>query len=129
MDSRKGASWSADEVQTFLCLVADERIQRELDGTVRNERVFREIAQSLSAHGYQRTSHQCRVKLKKLRCVYRAIKDHNSRNGSYRKGWKWFDQIDAIYGHRLASNGSEGGLESVTALLERMTEDGEDFCG
>lgn len=58
-------SWSVDEVQTFLLLVAEERIQRELDGATRNEKIFQEVAQLLAAHGYRRTFKQCRDKLKK----------------------------------------------------------------
>uniref|UniRef100_A0A8C1S3F3 Myb/SANT-like DNA-binding domain-containing protein n=1 Tax=Cyprinus carpio TaxID=7962 RepID=A0A8C1S3F3_CYPCA len=84
-----------DEVQTFLSLVAEERIQRELDGATRNEKVFQEVAQLLAAHGYHRTYKQCRDKLKKLKSDYRAIKDHNGRSGANRRTWKWFDQIDA----------------------------------
>ncbi|XDV17970.1 hypothetical protein PO909_023758 [Leuciscus waleckii] len=82
-----------DEVQTFLSLVAEERIQLELDGATRNEKVFQEVAQLLAAHGYHRTYKQCRDKLKKLKSDYRTIKDHNGTN---RRTWKWFDQMDAI---------------------------------
>ncbi len=41
--------WSVEEVQTFLSLIAEERIQRELDGTMRNENVFQEVTQLLAA--------------------------------------------------------------------------------
>ncbi|KAG2470160.1 ZKSC2 protein, partial [Polypterus senegalus] len=60
-------SWSIEEVQTFLSLVAEERIQRELDGATRNEKVFQEVAKLLGAHGYHRIYKQCRVKLKKMK--------------------------------------------------------------
>ncbi len=43
-------SRSVEEVQTFLSLIAEERIQRELDGTMRNENVFQEVTQLLAAH-------------------------------------------------------------------------------
>ncbi len=33
-------SWSEEEVQTFLSLIAEERIQRKLDGTTRNEKAL-----------------------------------------------------------------------------------------
>ncbi len=33
------------EVHKFLSLIADERIQRELDGVARNEKVFQESRQ------------------------------------------------------------------------------------
>ena len=72
-------SWSVDEVQTFLSLVAEERIQRELDGATRNEKVFQEVAQLLAAHGYHRTYKQCRDKLKKLKLP--------SHKGSQRPEW------------------------------------------
>ncbi len=35
--------WSVEEVQTFLSLKAEERIQRELDGVMRNECGFSEV--------------------------------------------------------------------------------------
>ncbi|KAG1971535.1 hypothetical protein F2P79_000023 [Pimephales promelas] len=38
METWKNTAWSNEEVQTFLCLVAEERIQRELDRATRNER-------------------------------------------------------------------------------------------
>ncbi|KAI3363517.1 hypothetical protein L3Q82_012117 [Scortum barcoo] len=111
---------SNDELQTFLCLVAEERIQRELDGATRNEKVYREVSE-LASHGYNRTARQCREKLK-LKSDYRTIKNHNGRSGSNRKEWTWFGQMDAIYGHRPASNGREIGVDSATALLETVTE-------
>jgi len=38
MATWKNTPGSNEEVQTFLCLVAEERIQRELDRATRNER-------------------------------------------------------------------------------------------
>uniref|UniRef100_A0A3Q0RPA3 Myb/SANT-like DNA-binding domain-containing protein n=1 Tax=Amphilophus citrinellus TaxID=61819 RepID=A0A3Q0RPA3_AMPCI len=124
MEERKSLPWSNAEVQTFLCLVGDEKIQSELDGATRNERVYNEVSSLMAAHGYERTTQQCRQKLKKLKSDYRAIKDHNGRSGANRKDWKWFHQMDAIYGHRPASNGRESGLNSASSLLE-ATDNGE----
>ncbi|XP_070822727.1 zinc finger and SCAN domain-containing protein 29-like [Chaetodon trifascialis] len=125
MAAHKISPWSIYEVQTFLGLVADERIQRELDGATRNEKVYQEVAQLMATHGYHRTYRQCREKLKKLKSDYRAIKDHNGRSGSRRKSWRWFDKMDSMYGHRPASNGRAGGLDTATSLLEAMVEDGK----
>jgi len=116
----KSTPWSVDEVTTFLHLIADDKIQRELDGTTRNLKVFKEVSALLSVRGYSRTFQQCRDKLKKLKSEYRAIKDHNGRSGSDRRSWKWFDLMDDIYGHRPSSVGREGGLDSATALLESL---------
>ncbi|CAK6982585.1 hypothetical protein cypCar_00037521 [Scomber scombrus] len=121
----KSIPWSFDEVQTFLCVVAEERIQRELNGATRNARVYQEVAQLLAAHGYHRSMKQCREKLKKFKSDYRAIKDHNGRGGSDRKTWKWFDQMDAIYGHRPASNGREGATTVLGAMMKDDLEQQE----
>ena len=107
--------------------MADEKIQRELDGATRNEKVYQEIAQLMAAHGYQRTYQQCREKLKKLKSDYRVIKDHNGRSGSSRKSWRWFNLMDSIYGHRPASNGRAASMDTATSLLEAMVEDGKCF--
>ncbi|KAK0143079.1 Zinc finger and SCAN domain-containing protein 29 [Merluccius polli] len=125
MTSQKTTPWSVEEVQTFLSLVAEERIQQELDGTTRNEKVFKEIAQLMANHGYNRTLQQCRDKLKKMKSDYRAVKDHNGRSGANRRAWRWFDQMVAIYGHRPANKGRESGLDSATTLLQSMIEDGK----
>ncbi|XP_067284441.1 zinc finger and SCAN domain-containing protein 29-like [Pseudorasbora parva] len=76
----------------------------------------------MALEGFQRTSEQCRTKSKKLRSDYRKVKDHNSQSGVHRKKWKWFDMMDAIYGHRPASLGREGGIDTATSLLESMME-------
>ncbi|XP_067284024.1 uncharacterized protein [Pseudorasbora parva] len=120
--------WSVDEVRTFLSLVAEERIQRDLNGMTRNEKVFKEVAQLLAAHGYHRTYKQCRDKLKKLKSNYRTIKEHNSRSGSKRSTWKWFDQMDAIYRRKPASNVKEDAQDSATSFLENTMEDALSPC-
>ncbi|XP_008404805.1 interferon-induced protein 44-like [Poecilia reticulata] len=115
--------WSNSEVQTFLCLVGQERIHRDLDGATRNEKTFREVSQLMAAHGYQRTSRQCRDKLKKMRSDYRTIKKNRERSGpNSLKHWKWFEQMDAIYGKRPVSIKMESGLDSTTAVLDPMMD-------
>ncbi|KAM9317860.1 uncharacterized protein KZ484_022283 [Pholidichthys leucotaenia] len=70
----------------------------------------------MAAQGYTRTAKQCREKLKKMKSDYRAIKDHNGRSGVSRKEWKWYERMDAIYGHRPASQGREFGLDTATQM-------------
>nr|XP_054591202.1 uncharacterized protein LOC129155068 [Nothobranchius furzeri] len=106
--------WSNVEVKTLLTLLSDERIQRELDGTVRNEKIFQGLALAMSTHGFERTAKQCREKIKKLKAEYRSVKDHNSRSGADRRQWKWFAEMDAIYGERPVSNGRESGVDTAT---------------
>lgn len=129
MPANNSKVWSAQELSTFLTIIADNVIQSELDGSVRNEKVYKDISQRMAAEGFERTSGQCRAKLKKLKGQYKKIKDANSRSGNSRSTWKWYDAMDAIYGHRPANQGREGGLDSASALLESMIDPvGKFFC-
>ena len=118
--AKKSTPWLVEEVTTFLHYIADDKIQRELDGTTRNIKVFQEVSTQMSTSGYSRTVVQYREKLKKMKSEYRQVKDNNNTSGAGRKQWKWFDLLDQMYGHRPANVGSEGGLDSATALLESL---------
>ncbi|XP_076839555.1 uncharacterized protein LOC143484626 [Brachyhypopomus gauderio] len=123
MEDHKNVPWSNAEVQTFLQIIGDQKIQGELDGATRNVKVFSEVSALMATHGYQWSVMQCRSKLKKLKSDYRAVKDHNGRSGANRKDWKWFQQMDAIYGHRPASNGRENVLDTAMSVLEATEND------
>ncbi|XP_056431333.1 zinc finger and SCAN domain-containing protein 29-like [Gadus chalcogrammus] len=118
----KTFAWSNKEVETFLGILGEVDVQRELDGAVRNEKVFQQVSGRMAIAGYEKNTEQCRRKFKKLRAEYRKVKDHKSRSGVDRKMWKWFDIMDAIYGHRPASRGREGAIDTDTSLLESMLE-------
>ena len=51
--ARKSTPWSVEEVTTFFHLIADDKIQRELDGTTRNLKVFQEVSALLSKADFQ----------------------------------------------------------------------------
>lgn len=118
MDARKVTPWSNAEVQALLSIVGEERVQSQLDGAHRNEVVYREVAEKLKDCGFVRTWIQCREKLKKLKSDYNKIKLANQTSGSARKEWKWYAQMDEIYGHRPASCGREAGIDSALPLLQ-----------
>lgn len=113
-----GSQWWYGEVQAFLCFVADEKIQRELDGATHNEKMFREISELMASHVYKRTLKQCRES------DYCKIKDHNGWDW---RNWKWLDLMESIYGNRPANNGRASELDTATSLLESIIEDGECF--
>ncbi|PIO28993.1 hypothetical protein AB205_0089210, partial [Aquarana catesbeiana] len=108
MPANNSRVWSSQELSTFLSIIGDSVIQRELDGSVRNEKVYKDISQRMAAEEFERTSGQCRAKLKKLKGQYKKFKDDNNRSGNSRRTWKWYDAMDAIYGHRPANQGREG---------------------
>lgn len=55
-------------INTFLILLADEKVQGDTDGTVRNVCVFTDISKQVALHDFQHNTKQCREKLKKLKC-------------------------------------------------------------
>ncbi|XP_008322445.1 zinc finger and SCAN domain-containing protein 20-like isoform X2 [Cynoglossus semilaevis] len=108
MDPVCSEPWSYSEVQTFLQIIGDEEVQRSLYGAVRNGKVFRQVSERMAARGFYRSPDQCRIKCKKLRCEYRKAKLQNEQSAANRKTWKWFNLMDAYFGHRTAFVGLEG---------------------
>ena len=98
-----GSRWVDEETKTLISLWGEENIQQQLDGAVRNKTIYEEIAKKMSNYGYKRDWTQCRNKIKNLKKEYRTIKDHNRETGKGRKTCRFFDELDAILGHRSAS--------------------------
>uniref|UniRef100_A0A3B3QY72 Myb/SANT-like DNA-binding domain-containing protein n=1 Tax=Paramormyrops kingsleyae TaxID=1676925 RepID=A0A3B3QY72_9TELE len=92
--------WTNEETQALIAIWSDEQIQRDLDGTTRNKKVFAIISSRLEDMGHTRTTEQCRLKIKKLKQDYRKLKDHNNRSGADRETNTWFEALDAVLGHR-----------------------------
>lgn len=96
-------SWGKEETLKLIAIWADERVQAQLEGCHRNRDVFEQIAKLLGEEGYERTYEQCREKLKKLKADYRKIKDKQGKTGEGRKDWEFFDALDAVLGHKPAT--------------------------
>ena len=99
----RGSSWSDNEVRTLISIWGEDNIQEELDGAVRNQVIFNDIAAKMREKGYERDWQQCRTKIKNLKKEYRQIKDHNGQTGRGRKVCKFYKELDSILGHRPAS--------------------------
>lgn len=61
MSARSFVLWTIGEVQTFLCVIVEEEVQRELDCEKR-EGVSASVSQRTAVRGFGRTSEQCRTK-------------------------------------------------------------------
>lgn len=55
MTEQKTVPWSHKEVGTFLSLIAEDRVQREVDGATQNEKIFQEMSRLMASFGYDRT--------------------------------------------------------------------------
>lgn len=71
MESFRSRVISNDEVQTFVLILSNEHMQRELDRATWNKRVYWEVSEKLATHGYTRTYNQ----------IYLYI--------SYKNNWFW----------------------------------------
>ena len=101
------ASWSKEETLKLIEVWGNGAIQAQLEGCKRNQEIFEKIAAELREAGYEWTGKQCREKIKKLKVEYRKIKDKRNKTGEGRfPEWDYFDAIDAILGHKPATQPS-----------------------
>ena len=109
--AEKGRTWSDRKTKLLLQIWSEERIQSQLRGAVRNDNVFRTIAEDLARQGFQRTVAQCRVKIKALKKKYKSIADRMRRSGTGRESdeeldlpsdFLFFEAMDAVMGTRAA---------------------------
>ena len=112
----RGAAWSDAEIKALIGVWAEGDIQKKFDGSVRNKEIYKKLASDLQEQGYDRDWEQCKSKIKNLKTEYRTEKDNNNEIGRGRKTFRYYDDLDKVLGHRLASrplvvlDASAGGL-------------------
>ena len=95
---------SKEETFKLIEIWGDDAVQAQLEGCRRNQEVFTKVAAALAEAGYHKTVQQCREKVKKLKLEYRRNKDKRRKTGEGRyPEWDYFDAIDAILGHKPAT--------------------------
>ncbi|XP_062991250.1 bifunctional phosphoribosylaminoimidazole carboxylase/phosphoribosylaminoimidazole succinocarboxamide synthetase isoform X2 [Elgaria multicarinata webbii] len=93
-----GKHWTVNEVRALIRVCSDKSIQRQLEGTVRNKRIFEHVAARLQKFGIDRDWKQCRTKYKNLKHEYKSVKDAQY-SGNTSRSMKFFRELDAILGH------------------------------
>ncbi len=129
MASTSGTTWSKAEILKLIALWGQEHIQRKLQECKRNQAVYEEIAKEMREAVYERTYQQCRDKIKKLKGEYKKEKDRHGKTGEGRSKWDFFDEIDAILGHRPATRPPivVDTLESNTASTSEEAEEQDEL--
>ena len=127
MASTAGATWSKDEILKLIEMWGQETIQKQLQECKRNQSIFEDVAKQMREAGYERTFQQCREKIKKLKGEYKKEKDKHNRTGEGRTNWDYFEAMDAILGHRPATQPPVviDTSESATPAPETQEEDDE----
>ncbi|KAK7922029.1 hypothetical protein WMY93_008931 [Mugilogobius chulae] len=104
--------WIDAEVQALLSVYATTKMQEDMEGQKKNNKIFDRISKELEIFGVHHTPKQCREKVKKLKQDYKKIKDYNNQSGAEIKTGKWYDTLDSI-------------LEEVMKSTEANTLSGE----
>uniref|UniRef100_G1MPL3 Myb/SANT-like DNA-binding domain-containing protein n=1 Tax=Ailuropoda melanoleuca TaxID=9646 RepID=G1MPL3_AILME len=92
-----GKHWTVPEVRALIGIWSDISIQQQLEGTVRNKRIFEQIAAKLQKFGIERDWKQCRTKYKNLKHEYKIVR--MAQDQGITKNMKFFTELDAILGH------------------------------
>ncbi|XP_054058996.1 bifunctional phosphoribosylaminoimidazole carboxylase/phosphoribosylaminoimidazole succinocarboxamide synthetase [Rissa tridactyla] len=101
-----GKHWTVNEVRALICVWSDKTIQQQLEGTVRNKRIFEQVAARLQKFGIDRDWKQCRTKYKNLKHEYKSVKSAQD-SGISSKSMKFFNELDAILGHSTMEQASK----------------------
>ncbi|XP_048364839.1 bifunctional phosphoribosylaminoimidazole carboxylase/phosphoribosylaminoimidazole succinocarboxamide synthetase isoform X3 [Sphaerodactylus townsendi] len=120
-----GKHWTVNEVRALIRVWSDKSVQQQLEGTVRNKRIFEHVAARLQKFGIDRDWKQCRTKYKNLKHEYKSVKNAQFL-GNTSKTMKFFKELDAILGrssagktNRSDNNTSEKPAEWAEIKIER----------
>ncbi|XP_045140076.1 multifunctional protein ADE2 [Echinops telfairi] len=105
-----GKHWTMPEVKALIGIWSDETIQQQLEGTVRNKRIFEEIAAKLQKLGVERDWKQCRTKYKNLKHEYKILR--MAQDLGMAKSMKFFTQLDAILRYNTKEKSPEQELQN-----------------
>ena len=97
------AGWTKQETFQLTQIWGEESIQAQLEGCKRNKVVYNKFGDEMVKAGFQRTGVQYREKIKKIKVVYKKVKDKRRRTGERLYPiWDYFDAVDAILGNKHA---------------------------
>ncbi|XP_066292612.1 zinc finger and SCAN domain-containing protein 29-like [Branchiostoma lanceolatum] len=112
----KFSVWTTEEVKHLLSLYGNRETQKKLCGSYRNLEVYQDIAVKLASRGFNKTAHQCRMKVKNMKTKYWKAKEHN-QNGTRTFKCPFYKELDAILENRPTSQ--EEDLEGVVVLYSQ----------
>nr|XP_029135214.1 uncharacterized protein LOC109991696 isoform X2 [Labrus bergylta] len=87
--------WLPDEVQVLMTLWAQPNIQKQLLHTATKTEVFKYLSSELAMVGFNKTAHQCSMKVNSLKEEYKRTKA-TGPNGDVKS--EWFAILDGVLG-------------------------------
>jgi len=125
----RSGTWEHPAIMLLFCLYKDHLALFKND-KIRNDTVWKKIADCLNEKGYTYTIKQIENKWKNLRKNYIKVKDNNSKSGASFKKCKYYDEMEEIYGksHSVqpvatASNLSQKNVLSISTDEEQKSDE------
>ena len=69
----RGRNWCDEEVRALISVWSDSVSQGELEGTHRNQHMYKKMSAELEKRGYHRSWEKCRDQVKKLKQKYKKV--------------------------------------------------------
>ena len=119
----RGKTWEEAEVLVLIDIFWGERIQSQIDNTVRNKSVYKKCADEMMKHGFERTPAEIRTKVNNLKSWYRRQTDRAGKPGPSGGGRQ---KRNAIY-VKLDEYLSDKPSTRPTVIVESNDDDREYF--
>ena len=88
----------------MLKIWIEQSIEEQLeDAKVNNQRIYDSVSNDMKEHGYDKTSGQCKIRMRTLKRNYRQRNNVMNQSGKGRITCKFYDKLDTILGTRRAS--------------------------
>ncbi|KAM8939499.1 bifunctional phosphoribosylaminoimidazole carboxylase/phosphoribosylaminoimidazole succinocarboxamide synthetase [Pelodytes ibericus] len=114
-----GKHWTTEEIKALITVWYDCEIRKQLEGTVRNRKIFEHIARLLQNLGVERDWRQCRTKYKNLKHEYIVTK-RALESGDTSKTMKFFYVLDDIMQNKVSELSSQSDTEKTEAMVIRV---------
>ncbi|XP_014898319.1 uncharacterized protein LOC106953796 isoform X2 [Poecilia latipinna] len=109
--------WTTEEVDALLTKWAEEHVQDRLKSTEDDQRVYAQLSSELATQGFDKTTSQCRTKLRLLKQEYERIKEQKD---SKAQKTRWFVIMENVF--RCHKPETESGPSSVETLQQEQPE-------
>ncbi|KAJ7345164.1 hypothetical protein JRQ81_001114 [Phrynocephalus forsythii] len=93
----KGIIWGNAETSALIKIWGEAEIKYALSSLKRNYEIFEMISTELNKTGFNRSTEECRTKMKSLRKLYKQAVTQNNTSGSGLSKFIWFDEMAQIF--------------------------------
>ena len=109
--AEKGRLWTEQETRALLEIWSESSIQRQLQGKVKNNAVYKKLVNELVKRRFIRTGDQCQTIIKALKKKYKETCDKLRRSGAGQESdeeddetsdFHFFSELDAVMGGRAS---------------------------